>query len=212
MKVLHITNMYSNPKNHFSGIFIKEQIEAIKEIAPTIDQSVLFMDTEQNKLNYVKGLWEVFTKSLINKYDLIHAHYGFSRILARVQFTVPVVVTYYGSDLNIPWQRVISWLAALGAKKVIVQTHLMKKKLGRNGAYVIPCGVNMTLFDVADKELCRKKLGIPPDRELILFPGDRKKRLKHYNLFIKSVNLAKKIDNQIEAIELKNIPRQKGPG
>jgi teichuronic acid biosynthesis glycosyltransferase TuaC len=51
MRVLLVTNMYPNKQNPIYGIFVKEQIEAIKNIDSQIHFDIIFIDGKANKLN-----------------------------------------------------------------------------------------------------------------------------------------------------------------
>ena len=47
MKILIVTNMYPNSKDHFFGIFVKNQIDKIKNLNPAIKQDIFFIDGKQ---------------------------------------------------------------------------------------------------------------------------------------------------------------------
>src|SRR5512138_477787 len=106
MKVLVLTNMYPKPDKPGFGIFVREQVESLRKEGAEVD--VLFIDGSRRKLNYLWGIFRLWGRLLGHRYDLIHAHYVFSGMVARTQFLYPVVVTHHGLEVFMTWQRVPS--------------------------------------------------------------------------------------------------------
>ena len=71
--------------------FVEEQVNSLKELGLVIDY---FLIRGKGILGYLKNYF-LLIKTLKNNncYDIIHAHYGLSGLLATMQTLVPVVIT-----------------------------------------------------------------------------------------------------------------------
>ncbi len=115
MKVLVVTNMYPTPEQPAFGIFVQEQVRSLREAGVEVD--VLFVNGRKSRRNYLWGFFRLWGRLLTRRYDLIHAHYIFSGIIARAQLLYPVIVTYHGAELFLEkfkgQGRLCRWLAPL---------------------------------------------------------------------------------------------------
>lgn len=113
--------------------------------------------------------------------DIVHAHYGtMTAFLAILSTSLPVIVTYRGSDLNPNRSRgrlreavgtLLSQIAALRAARIICVSNQLKDKLWwrRDRVTVIPTGVDMTLFYPRDLQEARRDLEWGHDERVVLF-------------------------------------------
>jgi glycosyltransferase involved in cell wall biosynthesis len=144
-------------------------------------------------------------------FDLIDAHYvypdGFAAVLLGRFFNKPVVVSARGSDINLyakfpvirrllqytlsKADRVISVCQAL--KQAMVQLRIPGDKI-----CVIPNGVDTDKFYPVPKQETRSRLGLDPDRKIILSVGGMIPR-KGFDLLIRAVKIL------IEKFHEKNI-------
>lgn len=119
------------------------------------------------------------------EFDLVHAHFVWpSADIGRhlkERYGVPVVVTAHGYDiyelpfLNEIWgKRVTSVLNAADAIITVSRRNEeCIKKLGvTKPVYVIPNGFRSDLFYPRDQAECRRALGLPPDRKILLAVGN----------------------------------------
>ena len=201
--------MYPTNKWLYFGIFVKEQVNSL--LKEGIDIDVLFIYGKKNKLNYLRGVWQIFRKSFTNKYDLVHAHYGLSGLIARCQFKYPVIVSFHGSDVNIPWERLLARFIAGCVDAVIVMSSRMKEKLGFDDAAIIPCGVDMKLFFPKPKKIARQILNLPQREFIAIFPGSPKNPAKKYDLFAQSLELLKNEGLEIKGMILQEISHNEIP-
>ena len=169
IKVLALTNMYPYENHPYYGIFVKEQLDLLRESGIIID--VLFINGKQSKLNYLTGLFQILSKVKNNNYDLVHAHYVFSGILARFQRRYPIVLTHHGIEVLRGYQSVLSRMISPMVDRVIVRSKEMRNKLGIKNAYIIPAGINFDLFKLIPKDEARKKLNLSHEKKLVLFAG-----------------------------------------
>ncbi len=205
MRVLFVTNHYPTDETPGNSPCIEQQQRAIQRLGHDVD--VLFINGEQTKLNYLKAMWRIFwVVQVENQYDLIHAHYGYCGIVARMHFRCPVVVTFRGSDVLWRSQRPTSWLVARCVDRIIVMTEEMKRLLGRNDAHVIPYGIDLDLFKPRAQAEARRELGLPLEIPLVLFPYDPKRTLKRFDLVEQAVAILKREFPDIQVLAIYDKP------
>lgn len=204
MKVLVITNMYPTADMPFFGTFIKEQVESLRKGGVEVD--VLFVNGRKNTLNYLWAFPRLWAKLLTNRYDLIHAHYVFSGIIARAQFLYPIVLTHHGSQVFQSWQAPLCRFVSKFMDRTIVMSEEMRKRGRLEKSTVIPCGINFKLFRPTDKQEARNELNLPPDKKLVLFAGDYDRPLKRWDIVQASVALLKEKNPDIELVLVSKKP------
>ena len=203
IKVLAIINMYPYENYPYYGIFVKEQLEMLREFGIKID--ILFLNGKKSKLNYLKGIVQVLKRVRNKKYDLVHAHYVFCGILARLQFRYPIVLTHHGIEVLHGYQSVLSRLISPMVDRVIVRSKEMKDKLKIKNAYVIPAGIDFDRFKPISKEKCRKELNLPLVKKLVLFVGVIRPE-KRFDLVQQAVSLLQQSDSSVELVTASNKP------
>ena len=156
---------------------------------------------------YLKNYFNLIRLVKNNTYDIIHAHYGLSGLLATFQSHVPVVITFHGSDVNLNRTNFyLSFVASrLSDANIFVHESLSKKlSLFSDKAEIIPCGVNLNLFKPIDKLASRDKLGLDHNYSYVLFSSS-------FNNKIKNAALAKLALSNFENIillEMKGYSRE----
>ncbi len=208
MRVLVLTNMYPSEKPSF-GTFVKEQVDSLREEGIEVD--VLFVNGVRNKLNYIWGFFRLWARLLFNRYDLIHAHYVFSGIIARAQFCCPVILTHHGSQVFQSWQAPLCrWITPLVDRAIVVSPE-MKEKGKLKDVHVVPCGINFGLFKPMDRDKAREDLGLPKDKKLVLFAGEYFRPIKRFDLVEKAVNLLVEKDPDVELVLVSKKPLREVP-
>jgi glycosyltransferase involved in cell wall biosynthesis len=76
----------------------------------------------------------------------------------------------------------------------------MKDKMGVEGVDIIPAGVNFDLFKPMPREECRRKLGLPMDKKLVLWAGTYLKPVKRYDIVEKSVAILRQKMPEVELV------------
>jgi len=208
MKVLVLTNMYPSKDRPYFGIFIEEQVTSLREAGVEID--VLFINGAKSKLNYLWGIFRLWWRLLTHRYDLIHAHYVFSGIIARAQFLYPVVLTHHGPEFW-NWQFITCRIITPLVDKVFLVSPEMYYRLKFEKAEVIPCGINFDLFKPMPKEQAREELGIPQDKKLVLWVGDYTRPEKRFDIVQEAVALAQKQDPKIDFLLVAGKSHQEIP-
>ena len=184
--------------------FVQEQAESLKILGIQIDY---FLISGKGILGYLK-YYSSFMKMIKDeKYDLVHAHYGLSGLLATLQNKTPVIVTFHGSDINIKKNLPFSLLASrLSRNNIFVHSSLARRlKVSEKNIHIIPCGINLDIFSPMEKIIAREKLGWMRNKNYVLFSS-------RFDNSIKNAALAKlvlkNLDVEIELIELKGYTKQ----
>ena len=184
--------------------FVKEQGDSLKEIGLEIDY---FLIKGKGITGYLKNYFNLIRLIKTNTYDIIHAHYGLSGLLATFQSHVPVIITFHGSDVNLNRTNFyLSFVASrLSDANIFVHKSLSKKlSLSSNQTEIIPCGVNLNLFKPIDKLASRDRLGLDHNYYYVLFSSS-------FNNKIKNASLAKLALSNFENIillEMKGYSRE----
>lgn len=199
MKVLIVANY--NP-GRFSP-FVTEQVDSLRRLGVEIDY---FGIVGKGSLGYLKNLPKLKRKIKEFRPDLIHAHYGLSGLLASLQKSVPVVVTYHGSDIHSGGGILRLSICAMKrvSHNIFVASHLQKRAGEINSYSVIPCGVNTDIFHPLDKEESRLQLGWESNKHYVLFAGAFDREIKNPELAKAAIS---SIEN-CELVELKNYSRE----
>lgn len=193
--MLAVTNMYPTDSDPVYGIFVRTQMESIRELG--VDVEVRFVDGRRRAWRYATAaaVWAGVASPA--RYDLVHAHYGLTGFVALLS-RCPLVVSFCGDDLlGTPdgrggltiKSRVVqrlSYVAARQANAIICKSEGMRLALPDEAeshrAHVIPNGVNTRLFRPAGRLAARRALGLNPDERLVLFPNTPSERRKRVDL------------------------------
>lgn len=209
MRVLVVTNMYPTAEMPFFGTFVKEQVESLRKEGIEVD--VFFVNGKKNTLNYLWAFPRLWIRLLTKRYDLIHAHYVFSGIIARAQFLYPVVLTHHGSQVFQGWQAPLCRIVTSFVSRTLVMSNEMRKRGRLEKSLVIPCGIDFELFRPLDHQQARKVLNLPLDRELVLFAGDYDRPLKRWDIVQASVLILKEKMHNAELVLVSKKPLEMVP-
>lgn len=202
MKVLIVANKKSG---QFSP-FVMDQVEELKKLGVDF---IFYPVMGKGIKGYLSEIFKL--KRVINtqKPDLIHAHYGLSGLLANLQRKVPVITTFHGSDINVKSNQKFSKLTYRLSKGTIFVSKKLRSNLGVSGGQIIPCGIDLDLFQKIDKVEARKQLGWNLDKQYVLFSSGFDRSIKNYPL-------AKEVmsgfdPSKVELKELKGYSRKEIP-
>ena len=207
MRVLCFTNMYPRENDH-SGSFVRELVEDVRALGVHVD--VLSFDGRTLKRRYAEAVLMLRRALRDGRFDLVHAHYGLTGMVALSQQRVPTVVTFHGSDTGNPrvkWQGWVSWLVARRVTPVFVSRDAARR-LGCPDAAVIPAGVDVDLFRPGPADEARRSLGWSDRGRIVLLPGARADPEKGAELFDAVVlELRRRVPDLI-AVSLEGFSRQ----
>jgi teichuronic acid biosynthesis glycosyltransferase TuaC len=193
-----ITTDWPFPGPDATTHFIKRQAEFLRAAGVTVE--VFFFAGRKNPLRYLWNWLRVRRRISLEHFDLIHAQFGQSGILALPK-KLPLVVTFRGSDLqgiisDRTGRRTLlgrinqlsSRLVARHADAVIVVSEHMKRFLPPGvAATVIPSGLDLSLFRPIPQAEARRRLGLPENRPIVVFAGRPTQARKRFGLAKRAV-------------------------
>jgi glycosyltransferase involved in cell wall biosynthesis len=205
MRVLVVTNMYPSEDAPALGAVVADQIEDLRSLGATVE--LIVIRGRLGKRQYLEGAREVRRRVRRGNFDVVHAHYGLTGVVASMQRRVPVVTTFHGSDTGyVRWQGWVSRLVARITTPIFVSAD-GAARLGLPGADVVACGVDLDLFRPLDQAEARRVLGWPADAPVALLPGARANPVKGAALFDAAVREARLGCPGLESRTLEGLPR-----
>jgi teichuronic acid biosynthesis glycosyltransferase TuaC len=204
MKILVLTNMYPTLSYPSFGTFVEEQVQSLRQEGVEVD--VLFVNGVKSKLNYLWGFPRLWARILTQRYDLIHAHYVFSGIIARAQFLCPVVLTHHGSQVFQTWQAPVCRMVTPLMDKTIVVSPEMKEKGHLPKSQIIPCGIDFNLFRPIPRKRAREELNLPQDKKLVLYAGEYFRPIKRFDIVQKSMGILQEAEPDAELVLVSKKP------
>ena len=194
----------SGKKNNLPSSIVLAQAQSLIEKGIIAEHYSLNNKGLRGYLKECKNL-RIFLKN--KQYDIIHAHYGLTAIVALwARRKEKLVVSFMGDDLvgsrktdgritkiSKILARLNSLLARWFYDLSIVKSEEMLSKVRTKKVALIPNGVNTNLFKPKSKEEARQKLSIDSRVRLAIFVSDPSRVEKNFLLAEKAV---KSIDNQ----------------
>lgn len=158
---------------------------------------------------YLKNLPGLIRKIKEGKYDLLHAHYGLSGMLAVLQRIKPVIITFHGTDVNSKKNLFISLLASrLSAYNVVVIEDFIDKLSLKKRYAVIPCGVDLDVFHIVNKQEARDIMKLEAGGKIILFSSRFDNKVKNFSLAKAAADRVRENIPGIQLLELKGYSRE----
>jgi len=197
--------------------FIVRQVESLRETG--VDVEVFPFRGNKNPINYVKAWLSLRRAYDISHFDVVHAQFGQSGLLA-LPAQVPLVLTLRGSDVHgivgpggnytlagLVLRVVTRFVARRSHAVILVSEHLTKYLPRRLLFHVIPSGINLECFHPMSQEEARRRLGLPLHRHLVLFAADPCRPVKRYHLAQEAVSLLN-TQLDIELITVSAVPHE----
>jgi glycosyltransferase involved in cell wall biosynthesis len=199
IRVLMVTPEYPSLGEVRTTHFIRRQKEFLE--AAGVEIEVFHFEAHRKLRNYARAWLRLRKMVRRGRYDLIHAQFGQSGLLALPR-CAPYVVTLRGSDLlgivgpNGRYTlagkllQFISRMVARRADGVVVVSEHMKDLLPSSvDASVIPSGLEFDRFHSIPRDEARRHLGLPLDARLVLFVGNPAAPRKRFALAQQAVEL-----------------------
>jgi teichuronic acid biosynthesis glycosyltransferase TuaC len=197
--------MYPQPEWPAFGTFVRREIESLRKQGVTVD--VLFINGRRSKVSYASAfprLWGQLLRT--GPYDLLHAHYVLSGLVARAQWRLPVVLTHWGIEVFKTWQAPVCGLTTSWFDRLIVQSPAMKERLGVEDAHVIPAGVDLDRFTPMPIDEARRLIGLPLDKKLVVWAGEHFRPEKRFDIAEKAMGIVSEADRDAELVLLSGKP------
>ncbi|HZN20398.1 MAG TPA: glycosyltransferase family 4 protein [Micromonosporaceae bacterium] len=180
LRVLAVTNLWPE-RGSFRGVFVKEQVEAVRDLGHQVEVEVVAQS--RGTADYLLAAPRVCHRVRTGGYDLVHVHYGLTALAARFAFGVPKVLSLYGSDVNVGWQRLATSLGKGGVAARVYPSRRLAEAAGDPAGYVVPNGVDFGVFAPVDRAAARAALGIGADDRVVLFGAAPDNPVKGYDVF-----------------------------
>jgi teichuronic acid biosynthesis glycosyltransferase TuaC len=213
---MRILFMASSRKGKGLSPFIQSQKESIENHGVVID---LFLISGEGLMNYLKAIRLLRNKCKVVNYDIIHAHYGFCGVIAKLAFTKkPLIVSFLGDDLmgNVKMNgkysitgKFFTFINKAFARYfftlAIVKSSSLKKQLPYGTpCIIIPNGIDFSKFYPISPKEAREKLHLTLTEKVILFPSYPERSVKNYELFNNAIKLLKEKENYL-ILKLENV-------
>ena len=200
LRVLMITSEWASDPRH-TAHFIARQVRFLR--AAGVDVDVFSFRGGRRPLRYLAA-WARLRRRLVwggKRYDLVHAQFGQSGLLA-LPTRLPLVVTFRGDDLfgilgqdgrPTPAGRLLQWLSRRVARRadaaILVSAHLKQYLSDSGPVHIVPSGLDLELFRPIPRAEARQHLGWPSEGRRVLFVGDPADPRKRYDLARQAVEL-----------------------
>src|SRR6266849_9750127 len=89
VRVLVVTGVYPTEQLPHLGTFIKSQVDSL--IAAGLEVEIIHPKPGPVLLRYARAAIQVFFKTLTGHFDIVHGHFVQWCLIARMQWTTPVV-------------------------------------------------------------------------------------------------------------------------
>jgi glycosyltransferase involved in cell wall biosynthesis len=199
MRVLMITTGWPTPGQPRTTHFIKRQADFLQAAGVEVD--VFHFIAARRPWNYLKAWLGVRARLGRGHYDVVHAQFGQSGLLALPK-RVPLVVTFRGDDLEgivdregritLPGRvlRFLSqWVARCADATIVVSEHMKQFLHASVRAQVIPSGLDFGLFRLIPRDVARRHVGLALDKRFVLFVGNPRVPRKRYELAKQAVEI-----------------------
>jgi teichuronic acid biosynthesis glycosyltransferase TuaC len=186
-EVLVVTNLWPHAEDPAYGIFVKRQIESLREAGVGVD--VMFVHGYRSKLAYPLAAVSLAKLSRGGQppYLLVHAHGGETVLSAVAYRRAPILASYLGDDLlgtrkadgSFPARhrirRTVLRRSAHLVSQTITKSYEMQLALPpscRRRNEIVPSGVDDSLFVPVPQDQARRDLAWSADARIALFGGN----------------------------------------
>jgi glycosyltransferase involved in cell wall biosynthesis len=134
----------------------------------------------RSRLEYLKATFRVFQRTRRERFSVVHAHYGVTGITTIFRNSTPLVVTVHGSDALIGSVEpfITKAVCKMADATIVVSSNIARRIKGE----MIPCGVDLSVFEQKPRAEARKRLGLTSERKYVLFPFGPERAVKRFDL------------------------------
>jgi teichuronic acid biosynthesis glycosyltransferase TuaC len=228
VKIIVVTNNYPTPELPYSGIFVRQHVEALRKLGVHVD--VFFTNGKRTRMAYLTELPNLARRLRSERYDVIHTQHSYCvfqvaliRLLVRTE--TPMVFTIHQSTAHMPdglrdpqadilkrlvYRKRLHRLAMQLADCIVAVERRIPQLFGYGGSFeVIPPGVDLELFRPMGCTQCRTELGLPEHQRIIFFPASPKRAFhKGFDLLQESLI---HLDSTINLKSAGSIPHEQMP-
>ncbi|HEY1538326.1 MAG TPA: glycosyltransferase family 4 protein [Solirubrobacteraceae bacterium] len=197
LRVLFITNAWPHPGDPSHGTHAAREVAALE--AEGVRMTVLPIHGHASRWAYGQAAARVASLNGRGGFDVVHGYLGHAGAIARLYGRAPLVVTYTGSDLlgdrrgdGPPTRKsaveaaTFQQLARFSAA-TITQSEQMEGMLpagARARNHVVPTGIPLDRFRPMPRDEARRRLGWPPDEQVVLWAANPARGVKNHPLAV----------------------------
>jgi glycosyltransferase involved in cell wall biosynthesis len=184
--VLTVTNYWPDREGPARAPFLRATVDGLT--AAGVRTDVLYVRGYKGKHVYLLACTMMAVLPLVRrrKYRLVHSHGGETAVVARFFWGAPVLATYWGSDVLAPrygdaatrlrvllrsrMLRLHSMLMTATTTKTVEMERMLPRRVqARN--WVIPDGIDLSVFKPVDRGQARAALGWADDEVTVISAG-----------------------------------------
>lgn len=210
MKILHITCNYPTQDHPVFGIFVKEQVESLRNEG--LDCDVFYSNgKEEGGMKAHMASIKKVRKLLKEKhYDVIHCHHAISGLillLAGGTIRNKCILSYQNDPTREFGGMSLFRLLYSTFDRIIIKN--TSPLLNKKKVVYMPNGTNANFFRPISKDACREKLGWDKEKRYILYMDSNAgtRTQKRHDRYEEVLTLLKKDFDNIVSVELTNTPR-----
>jgi glycosyltransferase involved in cell wall biosynthesis len=182
VRALVVTNMWPSAAAPQRGVFVRDQVEALRRL-PGVDVDVFSFASGPPAL--LRAIATIRRRTRGASYDVVHAHFGLAALPALAARRGPVVVTLHGNDLFVRRSNLVTRAALpLTALPAAVSRAFSRNLPGagvRRRVAVLPVGIALERFRPIPRAEARERLGLDAAGPYLLFPHDPARPLKRFD-------------------------------
>jgi teichuronic acid biosynthesis glycosyltransferase TuaC len=217
LRILVVTGIYPTTKHPHVGTFIKSQVDSLIEAG--VEVELIHPWPGPALWRYLSAIFQVFCKTLSGRFDVLHGHYGQWCLFARMQWRTPVVASFLGDDLlgTITVEKKYSrqgefivrlsrWLCR-HVDAVIVKSEGMRKAASGSQMFVIPNGVDFTLFRPIPRSEVQRALGWDQNCCYVLFGNNPAIPVKNFRMAQTAIEYLRTKGMHVELVVACGLPQ-----
>ncbi len=219
-RVLMVTGIYPTPARPHKGTFVKPIVDALVADGHIVE--IVHPNPEYPMpLRYLSATLQVFFKTLTGRFDIVHGHYGLWCLVARMQWTTPVVAAFLGDDLlgtvtedesiskkSLLVVRIGQWLCR-HVELVTVKSEQMKQASLIDDAVVLADGINFDLFQPIPRTEARTLLGWDQHKNYVVFANNPRIPVKNFKLAKAAIERLRERGMEAELVVATGLPQTK---
>jgi teichuronic acid biosynthesis glycosyltransferase TuaC len=183
VRALVVTNMWPSPAAPQRGVFVRDQVEALRRV-PGVEVQVFAFPPGPRALLRAIATIRRSTRAGA-PFDVVHAHFGLAALPALAARRGPVAVTLHGNDLFVRRSKLVTRAALPFTALPAAVSRAFSGNLPGAGVRlrvaVLPVGIALERFRSIPRAEARARLGLDPDGPYLLFPHDPARPLKRFD-------------------------------
>ncbi len=213
--LIYIANAYPSEDKPYLGIFVKNQIDSIKELSN--QYNIIIIKCNNGLSSYISALKEL-RKLNKKKSDIYHFHHGLVYILLRPFLRSDNVFLSFQNELKYEYFKRSKLISTSLSLLTMLFTFIFRDNYIFKGnksrvfgkKFSIPNGVDTSKFTKLCKKKCKEKLLLEEEKKYLLFISSKstnrsQKRLDLFLDFMDKIN----IDDEYYPLILSDVPHDK---